>query len=413
MLERYFSHPRVLKRINSSSHSDVITEFVSSLGRRGHSRNSIQSYTQAVEHFFFWLDRRGKPFDGDSVRKFLATHLLDCSCPRPAPCRLATNRTALRLLLRSAKLPWKKCSSQDSDKKRLVAEYDTHLQENAGLSIATRRYRIRNAQEFLDWQFSSNKRLRIDRLTPKSINNYISHRASSLKRSSLKVATCSLRSLLRFLTKKGLVEAGLVRSVPEIREWKLASFPRFMSDDELTQFLTCFDQGSSTGSRNYAMALCMVELGMRVSEVALLQVADLDWRDGCVVIRSVKERRQRKIPLTKSVGEAITAYLQSERPKALCQNAFLRHSAPPGTAVNRELVRGVMRRAYAKIGRPEWTGTHILRHTAATRLHQRGVPLKAIADLLGHRCIDTSMIYTKIHLSSLQQTALPWPEVRS
>ena len=186
-----------------------------------------------------------------------------------------------------------------------------------------------------------------------------------------------------------------------------------MDDKELKQFLQCFDLFTSTGVRDYAMALCMAELGMRVSEVALMKLEDLDWRNGCVAIESVKTRCHKFLPLPKNVGKAISEYLQSDRPKPQCRNVFLRHSTPAGTVVTRELVRGVMRRAYEKIGHPEWTGTHLLRHTAATRLHQRGVPLKEIADLLGHRCIDTSMIYTKIHMASLGQTALPWPEVQS
>ena len=76
-----------------------------------------------------------------------------------------------------------------------------------------------------------------------------------------------------------------------------------------------------------------------------------------------------------------------------------------------ELVRGAMRRAYGRAGFPaEWTGTHLLRHTAASRMHQRGVPLKSVADVLGHRSIDTTAIYTRVDLPALRTVALPWPE---
>ena len=76
-----------------------------------------------------------------------------------------------------------------------------------------------------------------------------------------------------------------------------------------------------------------------------------------------------------------------------------------------ELVRGAMRRAYGRAGLPiEWTGTHLLRHTAASRMHQRGAPLKSVADVLGHRSIDTTAIYTKVDLNALKTVALPWPE---
>ena len=85
--------------------------------------------------------------------------------------------------------------------------------------------------------------------------------------------------------------------------------------------------------------------------------------------------------------------------------------------MSRELVRGVMRRAYAAVeGCEKWTGTHVLRHTAATRLHRAGADLKRVADILGHRSIDTTVIYTKVDLVRLAEVALPWPgakEVRS
>lgn len=88
----------------------------------------------------------------------------------------------------------------------------------------------------------------------------------------------------------------------------------------------------------------------------------------------------------------------------------VRHRVPVGRAVTRELIRGVMRRAYVTVpGCEQWTGTHILRHTAATRLHHAGADLKCVADILGHRSIDTTAIYTKVALDQLAATALPWP----
>ena len=72
-----------------------------------------------------------------------------------------------------------------------------------------------------------------------------------------------------------------------------------------------------------------------------------------------------------------------------------------------------MRLAYARSGLdPRVTGTHVLRHTAATRLLRAGVSMKEIADVLRHRSLDTSAIYAKVDLSTLTTVALPWPEAR-
>jgi site-specific recombinase XerD len=73
-----------------------------------------------------------------------------------------------------------------------------------------------------------------------------------------------------------------------------------------------------------------------------------------------------------------------------------------------------MHRAYAQVpGCEHWCGTHALRHTAATRLYCHGAKLKEVADMLGHRSLDTTAIYTKVDLPRLTAVALPWPEVQS
>jgi integrase/recombinase XerD len=78
--------------------------------------------------------------------------------------------------------------------------------------------------------------------------------------------------------------------------------------------------------------------------------------------------------------------------------------------VTRELVRGVIRRAYAAVpGCERLTGTHILRHTTASRLLRAGADLKRIADILGHRSIDTTAVYAKVDRQHLAAVAMPWP----
>ena len=83
---------------------------------------------------------------------------------------------------------------------------------------------------------------------------------------------------------------------------------------------------------------------------------------------------------------------------------------PAGTPVTHTLIRGVFRRAYARAtGRTDSVGTHVLRHTAATRMRAAGNSLKGIADLLGHRSVDTTAIYLKLDVEALRIVALPWP----
>ena len=157
----------------------------------------------------------------------------------------------------------------------------------------------------------------------------------------------------------------------------------------------------------------MGDLGLRASEVASLLIDDVDERAATIQIAAGKTRRGRVLPLPKRVRQAILAYIRSGRPISVDPRLFLRHRTPSGVGVSRELVRGIIRRAFAQVvGCEHQTGTHILRHTAATRLHRAGADIKRVADILGHRSIDTTAIYAKVDVDRLSSVALPWPTLK-
>jgi integrase len=184
-----------------------------------------------------------------------------------------------------------------------------------------------------------------------------------------------------------------------------------MSGHQLHTFLGLFDRSTPAGRRDYAMALCQTDLGFRVGEVAALKLDDIDWRGGTIRILAGKTRRGRVLPLTDGVGQAIADYLRHGRPATLCRHVFVRHTVPPGTPVTRHLISHVFRRAFARVeGCENWKGTHVLRHTAATRMYSRGANLKEIADILGHRSLSTTAVYAKVEPTRLATVALPWPE---
>ena len=95
----------------------------------------------------------------------------------------------------------------------------------------------------------------------------------------------------------------LVAAVPHIPSWRLDHLPRTMTDEQLRLFLARFDRSTPTGRRDYAMALCQVDLGLRVSEVSTLRLEDVDWRAATLRIEGGKSRRTRELPLTEGSGE--------------------------------------------------------------------------------------------------------------
>jgi site-specific recombinase XerD len=295
----------------------------------------------------------------------------------------------------------------------LIDDFRAHLVENCGLAERTVYKRAYYARAFLKETFAEG-RFRPARIRRHHLQSFVARFAKTHRPDSANaVATC-LRSFLRYLAFHGEVDASLVAAVPTIRRWKLDYLPRVMDEEQLVSFFAQFDRSIPSGRRDYAMALCLAELGMRASEVASLRLVDIDWEQATLKIPAGKTRRERILPLTHRVGRAVAGYIRYGRPQTSAQTVFVRHSSPRGIALNTEQVRGAMRRVYRRVpGCENWTGTHVLRHTAATRLHRRGVSLKNVADILGHCSLDTTAIYTKIDLTSLSAVGLAWPEVRT
>jgi site-specific recombinase XerD len=181
-------------------------------------------------------------------------------------------------------------------------------------------------------------------------------------------------------------------------------------DQEVEHLLSVFDRETAAGRRDYAITRCLLDLGLRAQEVARLRLDDLDWRRGILRIVATKSRRDDELPLTKAIGAAIAAYLQHGRPQTTAREVFLRVRPPMGQCMTRRTICNLVLRAAVRAGMESIiTGTRILRHTAATRMLRHGASIKEIADVLRHRCLDTTVIYTKVNLARLATVALPWP----
>ena len=413
MLEDYIQSQRVLARIRSNPIREHIERLVEDMHGRGYSPDTVRGSVRAVEHFGTWLSTRRRKLQAitkESIGAFLQRHLPQCSCSPPVNRTVNNIRPALfRLLPR----PTGDVRGATTPAERLVQEYVEYLTEVCGLALETRHSRSRYAREFLESQTRRGNHRSTD-WTVQDVMRFAMGYFSRCKRSTAQEATSALRSFLRFLHSRGLCDGRLVHALPRVPQRKREGLPRTMTEEQLRRFLGSFDHSGATGRRDYAMALYMVELGLRVSEVVAIQLDDIDWRNGTIRIRSSKGRRTRLLPLSSRIGKATASYLKNGRPASSYRHVFLRHTLPVGYPAPRTLVRRAMCRAYERSGFPvNWTGTHILRHTAATRLLQRGASLKEIADLLGHQSIDTSAIYAKVNLPALAAVALPWPEVRS
>lgn len=419
MLEHFFRCPRVRQRLQTHPFADFLSQFAMHLHSRGYAPTTIRDSVRVVEHFASWLHSQGLTLaavNRDVVDAFLVKHLPTCRCSGPSSPRRSLVRPALKRMLRLLRdqgigEPTSSAALRVID--AALKPYHLYLRQTCGLAETTCHGRLWHAREFLRAKFGRGA-VRWEALRPKDVMAYLAEYARRCQPPSVQIAASSLRRFLRYLQFQGWCGPSLVAAIPRIPHWRLAHLPRTMTDQQLEEFLATFDRTTAVGQRDYAMSLCQAILGLRVSEVAVLRLEDIDWRAGTMRIVSSKTRRAREIPLAARVGQAISAYLRHGRPATPCRNLFVRHRIRRGTPVSKEVIREVIRAAYAKVnGCEHWTGTHVLRHTAATRMHQRGVSLKELADLLGHRSIDTTALYAKVDLSRLTTVVSPWPEAQS
>lgn len=413
MIEQYFPCDRVRQRLQLRGYGELFSEFAQRLHERGYAFHTIRGYVWGVEHFVAWLNRKKlglSDVDRQLVSSFIGNHLPNCRCPKPAVTVLTQIRPALNHLVRMLQERTETVPQSPTD--RELQKFRDHLQSICGLAESTCDGRVRFMREFLQTRFADGV-FQWETLKPDDVIAFVTSYAARCCPGTVQVAASSLRTFLRYLRFHGEDTATLIAAVPRVANWRLSHVPKTMTQEQLQAFLKSFDRTTATGRRDYAMGLCQAILGLRACEVAGLRLDDIDWRTGSVSIAAGKSRKDRELPLPPRVGEAIAEYLQEGRPRIDCRHVFLRHRAPRG-AVSLAVVHGAMRMAFARTkGCEHLKGTHVLRHTAATNLLERGTALKEISDVLGHRCLETTTIYTKVDRTHLQSVAMPWPEVQS
>ncbi len=392
----------------SGSEPGTIERVRSTLLSQGYASATVKCYGAALQRFQAWMERRGDRIEDascESVFEFLTVCRHDDQAEADIPCQSRNMKAALKHLL-SIFGKVDKVSPVDEG----LLAFNEYMESTRGLAWATRLYRLRYTAEFLSYLSKRPGNTSATAITPQDVAQWMAKRVHDLKPGSANVVAGSLRSYLRYRELCGTAGGCSSSVVPTGPHWRLAAIPRHLDTVALGKLLGSFDQ-SATGRRDFAMALCMVEMGLRASEVAHLSLSDIDWHGATLTVRDSKACRDRILPLPQKAGEVIAEYLKSGRLSTDSRALFVRHSFPSGTPLVAELVRGAMRRAYARAGFPkEWTGTHLLRHTAATLMQQGGATLKAMADVLGHRSVDTTIVYTKVDVPALRKVALPWPE---
>jgi len=415
MIEKFFTQSQTLFRMRAGILGPYLPVIATALDEARYSTATIRLHLRAADHFGVWLQEKNIGVaDVSEVTVDSYIRGLDRQCSPSTPNgRLPNSALGLHRLVevlrQSEVLKPALATDSHSSVVKWLADFDHHLDHVAGCAFGSRDNYLRYARRLLQDVFGDAE-VDWSRLSASTVTEFVRREAAKLRPSACGQPVTAIRSLIRFLASKGSVPAGLYGAVPAVRTWRHSSIPRAISAEEVECVLAACHAESEYGLRERAIVLLLARLGLRAGEVIRLQVDDIDWTRGCVLVRAGKMHRERSLPLSQEVGDALVQYLRQSRPESAHRELFLRWH-PPFKPLCKSvsictLVQKLLKRAGISIHRP---GAHVFRHTLATGMANNGTAFKAIADVLGHGSLASTEIYAKLNLGSLSQVAMPWP----
>ena len=399
----------VLLRAPEGPLAPYLDSFAGLLSTKGYALWSIHRRVLLAACFSRWLKR-----EGVQLRRITSDHptqYLRCRARQLRPCQ--GDAAALRHLIgflrcegviSAEKVSVPRLTSAD----RCAQAYEQYLREARALATASIVNYVPFIRSFLQHRFGD-RPVTLSRLCANDVNRFVQHQASRLHPKRAKLMTSALRSFLQYARYHGEVTLDLAAAVPAVANWSMTSIPRAISADQVQRLLASIDRRTAIGRRDYAILLLLARLGLRSSEVAALELDDVDWNIGQLSVRG-KSGQRSALPLPTEVGEAIAEYLQRGRPPNTSRRVFLRAKGPVRGFRGASGVGSVVRHALLRAGIKAPTyGAHQFRHGLATEMLRQGASLAEIGEVLGHGHPQTTKIYAKVDLQALRTLALPWP----
>ena len=407
MLEDLFV-PSAAQRLRCGAvgtHLDAFCERLKGLGYRG---PTIRHKVWVVTELTRWMaDEHVAVAELDERH---GDEFLNARRRRGHTCR-GFRRTMLQLLeqLRSAGVaPASEPACDDSPMAALLARYAAYLRRERAVVESTITAYLSVVRSLVAERLDGGA-ARPDTLCPGDVRDFLLARVCPKAPKRGQSMACALRSFLRFLFQLGEIRTDLALTIPTVRQWRLSSVPRYLPARDVERLLRACDRSSPTGRRDHAVLLLLARLGLRASEVGALELGDLRWREGEIVVRGKGLVRDR-LPLPPDVGQALALYLKRDRLPGTSRCVFLCTRAPHRGFAHPSTVSTIVARALVRAGlTPATRGAHLLRHSLATAMVRRGASFAEIGQVLRHRSPNTTEIYAKLDFGALRDIALPWP----
>jgi integrase/recombinase XerD len=415
-LELVFQCPRTLKKLRSGPWGRLMEGFCDWLLGHGFARYTARKHLSNVSHLNEYLGARNRAgwqtLSAQDVNGLLKQYPLRARNRGPLDQYLSRVQFSVSRFieyLHSSGLF--EPSTKTAIYQPLQDEYLQWMRDYQHAAAGTIEVRSHSISEFLEWLGPQATPQGCLELTAETVERFFLPYAQTMGRCARRSMQAALRTFLRFCLSQGYIQRPLQHAVPTWRTYKLATVPRGLTDEQALKALQGIDRNSNVGRRDYAIFKLLYTYGVRGGQIRALRYEDIDWAKNQILFRTSKHGKDSLLPLTVEVGESLLEYLKNARPQSSDSHVFLTSRAPYHALVNSNSLSALVERHLSKAGiAVSSKGAHAFRHGFATRMLHQGHSLKAIADVLGHRHLGTTFIYTKVDFNSLKEVALAWPK---
>jgi integrase/recombinase XerC len=271
------------------------------------------------------------------------------------------------------------------------------LEHERNVSPHTLRAYGRDIEEFLAFLGSDTS------VTHIRLRGFLAQRRSrGLSKAALARNVASLRSFFRFLCREGVLRSNPASALRTPKQEK--RLPNVLSADDVSRLLETVDGPDAAERRDRAILETLYSTGMRVGEMAALNVKDVDFFAEVVTVMG-KRRKERVCPLGSHALKALRAWVEQ---RGITQVQAPRCREPlftslRGTRLTTRSIARLLAKRLAQANLSSRTTPHTLRHSFATHLLDRGADLRSVQELLGHASLSSTQIYTHLSAERLKQ----------
>lgn len=385
-----------------------LNKFVYMLFSKGYVRYTVYKKIKVISKLGKWLKEKRlsiKDLGEENAGKFIC-YLKKINCLQLG--NQATIKQLIDFLRKENIIATPAAEPVDSEIEIILNSFSKYLKLERGLSRSTMDRYLPAIRLFLMERFGK-KDIFLDKLHPTDISGFILRHAHTLSISCAQSMVTALRNFFSFLYQRGQIHVNLAATVPSVSRWRPTSAPKFLKPEQVKRILDTCDQKTPMGKRNYAILLLLARLGLRAGEIANMELEDISWEAGELMVKG-KSKREQKLPLPDDVGKAIASYVRYGRPRCSSRKVFIRMKAPiqgfTGSINVCTIVRQSLKDAGIETG---FKGSHLFRFTLATNMLGGGATIKEIGQVLGHQLPTATEIYTKVDIGALREIAQPWP----